>query len=81
MHIHNDLDPDNYYNDFPNNSNKTTIFWKTTLMKKIAHKKINDNNFSIAHLNIRSILANLSHFLGYMENIKNKFKIYGFAET
>ena len=21
MHIHNDLDPDNYYNDFPNNSN------------------------------------------------------------
>ena len=50
-------------------------------MKKIAHKKINDNNFSIAYLNIRSILANLSHFLCYMENIKNKFKIYGFAET
>ena len=66
---------------FLSNSSKTTIFLEDDFNKKNAHKKINDDNFSIAHLNIRSIPANLSHFLGYMKSIKNTFTIYGFAQT
>ena len=81
MHIHNDLDLDNYYNDFSQQFQQNNYFLEDDLNKEIAHKKINEDNFSIAHLNIRSIPANLSHFLGYMESIKNKFTIYGFTET
>ena len=36
---------------------------------------------TISHLNIWSIPANSSHFLGYMESIKKKFTIYSFTKT
>ena len=42
---------------------------------------ISDNSFSGAHLNIRSIPANFSAFLSYMDNLEHCFTVIGMSQT
>ena len=42
---------------------------------------MNKDLFSLIHLNIRSLLANLTGFMSYMSNDNHIFSIIGFTET
>ena len=44
-------------------------------------KGISNNNFSLLHLNVRSVPVNLSLLLSYMENIEHMFSVTGLTET
>ena len=47
----------------------------------MSRKGISNNNFSLLHLNIRSVPANLSLLLSDIENIDHRFSVIGLTET
>ena len=79
-----DLDPDlQFYNEinyaiYNNNSN---YFDELSFNKTIAKNFNSKETFSLFHLNIRSLPANLSHMLCYMANLNLEFDIIGITEN
>ena len=49
--------------------------------KFIQRKNVINDDFSIIHVNIRSIPANLNNFLTHMINVDHDFSVIGFSET
>ena len=52
-----------------------------TFNNYVSQKGISNNNFSLFHLNIRSVPANLSSLLSDMENLDHRFSVIGLTET
>ena len=52
-----------------------------TFNNYVSRKGISNNNFSLFHLNIRSVPANLSSLLSDMENLDHRFSVIGLTET
>ena len=47
----------------------------------LSNHNISSNSFSVIHLNIRSLPANLSSFLSYLDNLDHTFSVIGLTET
>ena len=56
-------------------------FIEETFNKYLLKHNVSQNSFSIMHLNIRSMPANFTSFLSYLENITHKFSVIGLTET
>ena len=52
-----------------------------TLNNYVSRKGISKNNFSLFHLNIRSVPAYLSSLLSDMENLDHRFSVIELTET
>ena len=49
--------------------------------KYLSRHHISHNAFSLLHLNIRSVPANFTHFLSYINNLNHAFSVIGLSET
>ena len=80
---HDDLDPDKcYYNQFSHNLIKNcNYFVEDTFNKYLSRHHIPHNAFSLLHLNIRSVPANFTYFLSYINNLNHDFSVIGLSET
>ena len=78
-----ELDPDkNYFNQLAHHLSKSSNYYiEESFNKYIQRNNVNKEDFSIMHVNIRSIPANLNNFLSYMSNIDHSFSVIGFSET
>ena len=78
-----DYDPDTeFFNEFSHHLNSCCNYYlEESFNKYIKKNGIVSGHFSLMHLNIRSLPANLNAFLSYMENIKHNFPVLGFTET
>ena len=52
-----------------------------TFNNSVSRKGISNNSFSLLHLNIRSVPANLSLLLSDIENLDRRFSVIGLTET
>ena len=52
-----------------------------TFSSKCSELSIDANTFSLTHINIRSLPANLNNFENYLEGLSFKFSVLGFSET
>ena len=78
-----DLDPDKcYFNEYSekliSNCNYHT---ENSFNRYLSNHNISSNSFSVIHLNIRSLPANLSSFLSYLDNLDHTFSVIGLTET
>ena len=55
------------------------LYWR--LDRYLAKHVISNNSFSVAHLNIRSIPANFSAFLSFIDSLDHCFIVIGLSET
>ena len=78
-----ELDPDkNYFNQFSYHlSQSSNYYCEDSFNKCIDRCNMNKDLFSLIHLNIRSLPANLTGFMSYMSNVNHIFSIIGFTET
>ena len=83
IEYHGDIDPDKcYFNEYSYKLFKNCNYYTDDSFNKcLSRHSISDNSFSVAHLNIRSIPANFSAFLSYMENLEHCFTVIGLSET
>ena len=77
------LDPDKcYFNEYSekliSNCNYHT---ENSFNRYLSNHNISSNSFSVIHLNIRSLPANLSSFLSYLDNLDHTFSVIGLTET
>ena len=78
--LNSDLDPDhNYYNTIINYID-TCDYHDEDSFKRIATDSAN-TEFSILHLNIRSILSKYDDFKTYIRSLEHEFSIIGLTET
>ena len=52
-----------------------------TLNNYVSRKGIFNSNFSLFHLNVKSVPAKFSQLLWYMENLADRFSVIGLTET
>ena len=78
-----DLDPDKCFFNQHSHSLLEACNYQTeqTFNNYVSRKGISNNNFSLFHLNVRSVPANHSSLLSYMENIEHRFSVIGLTET
>ena len=78
-----DLDPDKcYFNQYSQRLIKScNYFVEETFNKYVLKHNVSQNSFSIMHLNIRSMPANFTSFLSYLENITHTISVIGLTET
>ena len=78
-----DLDPDKcYFNQYSDRLIKNcNYFLEESFKKYLAHHHITNKAFSMLHLNVRSIPANLSAFQSYLNTLEHHFSIIGLTET
>ena len=79
-----DSDPDlQYYNDATSINNVThcNYYLENTFNNKCNQLKIDNNSYSLCHVNLRSIPKNLCKFEKYLENLKCSFSVIGISET
>ena len=83
IEYHGDIDPNKcYFNEYSCKLFKNCNYYTDDSFNKcLSRHSISDNSFSVAHLNIRSIPANFSAFLSYMENLEHCFTVIGLSET
>ena len=83
IEYHGDIDPDKFYfNEYSYKLSKNSNYYTDDSFNKcLSRLSISDNSFSVAHLNIRSIPANFSAFLSYMDNLEHCFTVIGLSET
>ena len=83
LDYHGDLDPDKFYfNQYSHRLIKScNYFVEETFNKYLLKHNVSQNSFSIMHLNIRSMPANFTSLLSYLENITHKFSVIGLTET
>ena len=80
---HGDIDPDRcYFNEYSYKLFKNCNYYtEDSFNKYLQQHNISDNSFSVAHLNIRSLPANLSAFMSYVDNLDHCFSVIGLSET
>ena len=78
-----DLDPDKCFFNHHSHRLLEACNYQTeqTFNNYVSRKGISNNNFSLFHLNVRSVPANLSSLLSYMENLEHRFSVVGLTET
>ena len=78
-----ELDPDkNYFYQFSYHLSQSSNYYSEDSFNKCIDRCNNANDiFSIIHVNIRSLPANMTGFMSYMSNINHTFSIIGFTET
>ena len=79
-----DSDPDlQYFNDRTSveSVSQCEYYLEETFKKKVAEFGVNNEVFSLLHLNIRSIPKNLCQFQQFMSNLNFNFTVLGFTET
>ena len=78
-----DLDPDKYYfNQYSHRLIKNcNYFLEESFKIHLSHHHISNEAFSMLHLNIRSIPANLPAFQSYLDILDHHFSIVGLTET
>ena len=78
-----DLDPDKCFFNHHSHSLLEACNYQTeqTFNSYVSGKGISNNNFSLFHVNVRSVPANLSQLLLYMENLEHRFSVIGLTET
>ena len=83
LEYHGDLDPDKCFFNQHSHSLLEACNYQTeqTFNNYVSRKGISNNNFSLFHLNIRSVPANLSSLLSDMENLDHRFSVIGLTET
>ena len=83
LEYHGDLDPDKCFFNQHSHSLLEACNYQTeqTFNNYVSQKGISNNNFSVFHLNIRSVPANLSSLLSDMENLDHRFSVIGLTET
>ena len=71
IEYHGDIDPDKcYFNEYSYKLFKNCNYYTDDSFNKyLSRHSISDHSFSVAHLNVRSIPANLAAFLSYMDNL------------
>ena len=76
-------DPDpQFYNEQCNTVlNSCDYYLEDTLNTKLDKLNVNENSFSMIHLNIRSAAQNLSKFESYLSNLIHTFKIVALSEN
>ena len=62
-------------------SKSSNYYIEESFNKYIQRNNVKKEDFSIMHVNIRSIPANFNNFLSYMSNIDHSFSVIGFSET
>ena len=79
---HGDIDPDKcYFNEYSHKLFKNCNYYtEDSFNRYLAKHVISNNSFSVAHLNIRSIPANFSAFLSFIDSL-NCFTVIGLSET
>ena len=71
-----DIDPDyNYFNAI--NTVNSEYYNESSFNRNYG----NSSNFSIFHLNIRSVISHFRELLGYLDTLDNMFKVIGLSET
>ena len=78
-----DLDPDkHYFNEYSEELIRNCKYHTENRFNKYpSNHNISSNSFSVIHLNIRSLPANLSSFLSYLDNLDHAFSVIGLTET
>ena len=78
-----ELDPDkHYFNELAHHLSRSSNYYSDeNLNKLIRQKNMNSESFSVLHLNIRSLPANLTSFMTYMSYVDLCFSVIGFSET
>ena len=78
-----DLDPDiHFYNDIQHTLYTSSDYFDETSFNKTVTKTFDkDHTFALFHLNIRSLPANLSNMLCYMDNLNIRFDVIGISEN
>ena len=77
-----DSDPDlQYFNQLSNNALNCDYFFEDNFNKRCQALKVDDDNFSICHLNTRSIPKNFDNLRDYLSNLSINFSIIAISET
>ena len=78
-----DLDPDKCYSNQYSHSliKNCNYFLEESFKKHLSYHHISNEAFSMLHLNIRSIPANLPAFQSYLDILDHHFSIIGLTET
>ena len=76
-------DPDvQFYNNSCNSTLHSCDYYnEDSFNQKLSSLKIDENSFSMIHINIRSISRNLNTFDSYLENLNHKFPIIALTES
>ena len=72
-----DIDPDFNYLNIIKESISSNYYNETTFRKKYE----NSSNFSVIHLNIRSVVSHFTEFICYLDTLDFEFKVIGLSET
>ena len=80
---HGDTDPDRcYFNEYSYKLFKNCNYYtEDSFNKYLQQRNIPDNSFSVTHLNIRSLPANVSAFMSHIDNLDHCFSVIGLSET
>ena len=83
IEYHGDIDPDIcYFNEYSYKLFENCNYYTDDSFNKyLAKHAISNNSFSVAHLNIRSIPANFSAFLSFIDSLDHCFTVIGLSET
>ena len=77
-----DADPDlNYFNSFNQYITNCNYFLESAFINEMSKLYQMKQNFSLCHLNIRSMSKNLKSFENYLDLIGHRFTILAFTET
>ena len=77
-----DADPDlNYFNSFSQYITNCNYFLESAFINEMSKSYQMKENFSLCHLNIRSMRKNLNSFENYLDLIDHKFTILAFTEA
>ena len=78
-----DIDPDKcYFNEYSYKLFENCNYYTDDSYNKyLAKHAISSNSCSVAHLNIRSIPANFSAFLSFIDSLDHCFTVIGLSET
>ena len=74
-----DLQYFNEINPFLNHG--SDYYTENSFINKCRNDLITNDNFSLLHLNIRSIPKNLNNLTLYLETIQHKFSVIGITES
>ena len=77
-----DIDPDvNYYDLLETHVQQCNYYFENSFLPVIQKRLKYNNVFSLCHINIRSLKANLPSFEVCLENLGYQFSIIGMSET
>jgi len=77
-----DIDPDlHYFHDSVNTSIRCNYYSEENFVKKCSDFKIKNDNFSLFHINIRSVSKNFCELQHYLQSLNYSFDVIGLSET